>query len=373
MIQRRVSKPVSVGDVKVGGDALITVQSMTKTDTRDVEATVAQIKDLEEVGCDIIRVAVPDMEAAKAIPEIKKRIAIPLVADIHFHYQLALESLRAGVDCLRLNPGNLRNREQVEMVVREAKARQTPIRIGVNFGSLPPVGKIGQTGGLLRLKDAVNTLPKWGQAEAGAYTIVDHMVDTALWEIAILEDLDFDLIKLSLKAFDVPTMVEAYRRVAKLVPYSLHLGVTEAGTAKAGSIRSAIGEGILLAEGIGDTIRVSLSDDPREEVAAGFEILRSLNLRQKGVTLIACPSCGRADVDVIRLANQVDELLKKMDKQVNVAVMGCEVNGPGEAKDADVGIAAGNGRAVIFKKGQKARIVAESEMLTALMEEIEAL
>lgn len=373
MTQRRVSKPLQVGDVKIGGDAPIAVQSMTKTDTRDVDATVAQIKGLEEVSCDIIRVAVPDLEAAKAIPEIKKRIKIPLVADIHFHYQLALESLRGGVDCLRLNPGNLRNREQVEMVVREAKSRQVPIRIGVNFGSLPPVGKIGQTGGFRRLQDAVNVLPKWGQGEAGAYTIVDHMVDTALWEITILEDLDFDLIKLSMKAFDVPTMVEAYRRISKLVPYPLHLGVTEAGTAKAGSIRSAIGEGILLAEGIGDTIRVSLSDDAREEVQAGFEILRSLNLRQKGITLIACPSCGRADVDVIQLANRVDELLKKIDKQVKVAVMGCEVNGPGEAKDADLGIAAGNGRAVIFKKGQKVRTVEEADMISALMEEMDSL
>ena len=372
MTQRRVSKPLYVGDVQVGGDAPITVQSMTKTDTRDVQATVEQILGLEEAGCEIIRAAVPDMEAAQAIPEIKKRIHIPLVADIHFHYQLALECLRGGVDCLRLNPGNLRSQEQVEMVAREAKARQVPIRIGVNFGSLPPVGKIGQTRGLSRLRDAVNTLPKWGQAQPGDYTIVDHMVDTALWEIGILEDLDFDLIKLSMKAFDVPTMVEAYRRIAKLVPYPLHLGVTEAGTLKSGSIRSAIGEGILLAEGIGDTIRVSLSDDPREEVHAGFDILKSLNLRQQGVTLIACPSCGRADVDVIKLANTVDELVKKLDKQVKVAVMGCEVNGPGEAKDADVGIAAGNGRAVIFRKGQKVRVVEEADMLSALMEEVEA-
>ncbi|MSQ40415.1 MAG: flavodoxin-dependent (E)-4-hydroxy-3-methylbut-2-enyl-diphosphate synthase [Dehalococcoidia bacterium] len=375
MIHRRVSKPVYVGPVKVGGDAPITVQSMTKTDTRDVKATVAQIKGLEEVGCEIIRAAVPDMEAAQALGEIKRQIGIPLIADIHFHYQLALEALRQGVDCLRLNPGNLRSREQVETVVREAKERQVPIRIGVNFGSLPPVGKIGQTRGLHRLDDAVNTLPKWGraEAEAGAYTIVDHMVDTALWEIAILEDLDFDLIKLSLKAFDVPTTVEAYRRIGKMVPYPLHLGITEAGTARAGSIRSAVGLGLLLYEGIGDTIRVSLSDDSREEVSAGFDILKSLNLRQKGVTLIACPSCGRADVDVIKLANQVDALVKKLGKQVKVAVMGCEVNGPGEAKDADVGIAGGNGRAIIFRKGKKVRVVEESQMLTALMEEIEAL
>ena len=372
MAKRRISKPLYIRDVKVGGDAPITVQSMTKTDTRDVRATVKQIHELQDAGCEIIRAAVPDMEAAQAISQIKKQIRIPLVADIHFHYQLALECLRGGVDCLRLNPGNLRNREHVEAVVKEAKARQVPIRIGVNFGSLPPVGKIGQTRGLSRLRDAVNTLPKWEQAQPGDYTIVDHMVETALWEISILEDLDFDLIKLSLKAFDVPTTVEAYRRIGKLVPYPLHLGITEAGTLKAGSIRSAIGLGILLFEGIGDTIRVSLSANPHEEVQAGFEILRSLNLRQEGVTLIACPSCGRADVDVIKLANTVDEMVRKIDKPVKVAVMGCEVNGPGEAKDADVGIAAGNGRAVIFRKGQKVRVVEEADMLSALMEEMEA-
>ncbi|MBI2856298.1 MAG: flavodoxin-dependent (E)-4-hydroxy-3-methylbut-2-enyl-diphosphate synthase, partial [Chloroflexi bacterium] len=345
MTKRRPSKPIHVGGVTVGGNAPITVQSMTKTDTRNVEATVNQIKGLEEVGCEIIRCAVPDMEAAKALAEIKKRIQIPLIADIHFHYQLALEALRSGVDCLRLNPGNIRDREKVEMVVKEAKERQVPIRIGVNFGSLPPVGRIGMTGGLSRHKDGVNQLPKAGEAEAGKFSVVDHMVQTALWEIGILEDLDFDLIKLSMKAFDVQTTVEAYRRIAEMIPYPLHLGITESGTTKSGSIRSAIGLGVLLYEGIGDTIRVSLSDDPREEVRVGFEILKSLNLRQKGAVLVACPSCGRADVDVIKLANTVDALLKSVDRHVKVAVMGCEVNGPGEAKDADVGIAAGAGRA----------------------------
>ena len=370
MQKRRVTKPVYVGDVKIGGDAPVTVQSMTKTDTRDVAATVQQIREVEEAGGEIIRCAVPDMEAAKALAEIRKQINIPLIADIHFHYQLALESLKSGVDCLRLNPGNIRDREKVEAIVLDAKARQVPIRIGVNFGSLPPVGGIGVTRGLSRHRDGVNMLPKAGEASEGEYTVVDHMVQTGLWEIGILEDLDFDLIKISLKAFDIDTTVEAYKRLAKMVPYPFHLGITEAGTAKSGSIRSAIGLGMLLYEGIGDTIRVSLSDDPREEIYTGMEILKALELRKEGTTLVACPSCGRADVDVRALANNVDELLKSIKSPIKVAVMGCEVNGPGEAKDADVGIAAGAGRAIIFRKGQKARIVDEADMLSALMEEV---
>ena len=369
MIKRRVTKPIYVGDVKVGGDAPVSVQSMTKTDTRNVAATVRQIKDLEEAGCEIIRAAVPDMEAADALAKIRQQINIPLVADIHFHYQLALRALESGVDCLRLNPGNIRDREKVETVVREAKARGVPIRIGVNFGSLPPVGGIGKTRGQSRHRDGVNLLSK-GTGQDEEYSVVDHMVATGLWEIGILEDLDFDLIKISLKAFDIDTTVEAYRRMAKLVPYPFHLGVTESGTAKSGSIRSAIGLGALLYDGIGDTIRVSLSDDPVEEVYTGFEILKSLELRKEGAVLVACPSCGRADVDVVTLANTVDDLLKKTRSPLKVAVMGCEVNGPGEAKDADVGIAAGAGRAIIFRKGQKARIVPEDEMLSALMEEV---
>ena len=366
---RRVSKQIQVGNVAVGGDARVTVQSMTKTDTRDVTATVEQIRGLQEAGCDIVRAAVPDMEAAQALAEIKRRISIPLIADIHFHYQLALESLKSGVDCLRLNPGNIRDRSRVEEIVREAKARQVPIRIGVNFGSLPPVGKIGGRGTSRHL-DGVNKLPKPNEAQPGDYTVVDHMVETGLWEIGILEDLDFDLIKISMKAFDIDTTVEAYRRMSEIVPYPLHLGITEAGTARSGSIRSAIGLGALLYEGIGDTIRVSLSDDPAEEVYTGLEILKSLELRKEGATLVACPSCGRADVDVRKLANTVDNLLRKHKTPIKVAVMGCEVNGPGEAKDADVGIAAGVGRAIIFRKGQKVRIVAEDDMLTALMEEV---
>ncbi len=371
MNKRRVTKPVTIGGVKIGGGADVTVQSMTKTDTRDVAATVRQIHELEEVGCEIIRSAVPDMEAAQAMAEIKKQIHIPLVADIHFHYQLALECVKGGVDCLRLNPGNLRDEAQVRQVVQAAKESNIPIRIGVNFGSLPPVGGIGRTRGFSRHMDLVNQLPKAGKAAEGEYSVVDHMVATALWEISLLEEQDFDQIKISLKAFDVPTTVEAYTILAEMVPYPLHLGITEAGTVQAGSIRSSVGLGMLLYQGIGDTIRVSLAGDSKDEVFAGFEILKSLNMRRKGAVLVACPSCGRADVDVIKLANQVDDLLKASKKEVTVAVMGCEVNGPGEAKDADVGIAAGAGRAIIFRKGVKVKVVAEEDMLTALMEEVE--
>jgi len=371
MTKRRVTKPVNVGNVQVGGGSDITVQSMTKTDTRDIKATVRQIHELEEVGCEIIRSAVPDMEAAKAMKEIRKQIHIPLIADIHFHYQLALECAEGGVDCLRLNPGNLRDEEQVRQVVEKSKALNIPIRIGVNFGSLPPVGGIGRTKGFSRHMDMVNKLPKAQDAIEGEYSVVDHMLATALWEISFLERHDFDQIKISMKAFDVPTTVEAYRRLASMVPYPLHLGITEAGTVQSGSIRTSVGLGILLYEGIGDTIRVSLSGDSKEEVSAGYEILKSLNLRNKGTTLVACPSCGRADVDVVKLANDVDDLLKKSNKNIKVAVMGCEVNGPGEAKDADIGIAAGAGRAIIFRKGEKVRVVPEEDMLTALMEEVD--
>ena len=371
MNKRRVTKPVTIGGVQVGGSADVTVQSMTKTDTRDVAATVRQIHELEEVGCEIIRSAVPDMEAAKAMKEIKKQIHIPLVADIHFHYKLALECVEVGVDCLRLNPGNLRDEAQVKQVVQAAKERNIPIRIGVNFGSLPPVGGIGRPRGFSRHMDLVNQLPKAGNAQEGEYSVVDHMVATALWEISLLEGQDFEQIKISMKAFDVPTTVEAYTKLAEMVPYPLHLGITEAGTVQAGSIRSSVGLGMLLYQGIGDTIRVSLAGDSKDEVFAGFELLKSLNMRSKGAILVACPSCGRADVDVVKLANQVDNLLKASDKSVTVAVMGCEVNGPGEAKDADVGIAAGAGRAIIFRKGVKVKVVAEEDMLTALMEEVE--
>ena len=249
MIKRRPTKPVYVGGVKVGGGAEITVQSMTKTDTRDVAATVRQIHELEEAGCDIIRSAVPDMEAAIAMGEIKKQINIPLIADIHFHYQLALKCLEGGVDCLRLNPGNLRNEDQVREVATAAKAQNVPIRIGVNFGSLPPVGGIGRTRGFSRHMDLVNKLPKAGEEREGDYSVVDHMVATALWEISLLEEQDFDQIKISMKAFDVPTTVEAYARLAEMVPYPLHLGITEAGTKTSGSIRTSVGLGSAALQG----------------------------------------------------------------------------------------------------------------------------
>ena len=368
-MKRRTSHKINVGNVPVGGDAPVSVQSMTKTDTRDVKQTTYQISQLVESGCDIVRCAVPDMEAATALKYIKKSSDIPIVADIHFHYELALEALKSGVDCLRLNPGNIRDRGKVETIVREARTREVPIRIGVNFGSLPPVGGIGKTGGLSRHKDGVNKLSK-GASEQDTYSAVDHMVETGLWEIGILENLDFDLIKISLKAFDIDTTVESYKRIAELVPYPLHLGITEAGTVRSGSIRSAIGIGTLLYGGIGDTIRVSLSDEPEKEIETGLEILKALNLRKEGAILVACPSCGRADVDIRKLANQVEELLKTTKSRIKVAVMGCEVNGPGEAKDADVGIAAGVGKAVIFRKGEKSRIVDEENMLEALTEEI---
>ena len=347
MMRRRASKVISVGGVKIGGAGPIVVQSMTKTDTRDVKATVRQISQLDECGCEIVRVAVPDMDAARAIVDIKKRITIPLIADIHFDYRLALEALRSGTDGLRLNPGNISDPEQVAKVVQEAKKREVPIRIGVNAGSLP-------------------------KASNKKATVVERMVKTALDEVRLLESLDFELIKVSLKAFDVPTTVEAYEAIAKKIPYPLHLGITEAGLPWAGSIRSAVGLGILLYEGIGDTIRVSLTTaDACREVEAAYEILKSLKLRERGPTLISCPSCGRSETDIVGLAQIVEERLKGVEKPITVAVMGCVVNGPGEARDADVGIACGKGRGVIFRKGEKVRTVEEEKFLKAFMAEVE--
>jgi (E)-4-hydroxy-3-methylbut-2-enyl-diphosphate synthase len=321
---------------------------MTKTDTRDIQATVIQIKELTDCGCEIVRVAVPDLEAAQAISTIKKKISIPLIADIHFDYRLAIEALKCGADGLRLNPGNIHDPGQVAKVVKAAKQKQIPIRIGVNAGSLPPSSR----------------------ARA---SISEHMANAALEQIDLLESLDFDLIKVSLKAFDVPTTIEAYRAIASKIPYPLHLGITEAGLPKAGAVRSAVGIGILLHEGIGDTIRVSLSAHPCEEVDTAYEILKSLDLRQHGPILISCPSCGRAEVDIISLAESVDKTLKKIDKPIKVAVMGCIVNGPGEAKDADLGIACGKGKGVIFKKGKVVSTVAEKDFLGVLMAEVKSL
>ncbi len=346
---RRISKPISIGGVVVGGGAPITVQSMTNTDTRDAQATVRQIHALEEAGCELIRVAVPDRVAAEALATIKRNIHIPLIADIHFDYRLALAALEAGVDGLRLNPGNIGSVERVQQVVQKAKERQVPIRIGVNAGSLP--------------KDL---------DEDPALSSVDKMVTAAMRHVKILEDLDFTLIKLSLKAFDVPTTVEAYRRIAELTPYPLHLGITEAGLPETGAIRSAVGLGVLLYMGLGDTLRVSLTGDPLHEVRVGYEILKALNLRQRGPVMISCPTCGRTEIDLVTLAQQVNERLQAIKEPIKVAVMGCVVNGPGEAKGADFGIAGGKGKGVIFRKGEIVRTVPETELLDALMAEIEA-
>jgi (E)-4-hydroxy-3-methylbut-2-enyl-diphosphate synthase len=349
MNQRRVSKPVMVGDVQVGGDAPIVVQSMTATDTADVKTTLRQVHELAELGCEIVRIAVPDKEAAEALPEIVRQTPVPLIADIHFDYRWALAAIRAGFHGLRLNPGNIRDPDKVRAVVREAKERNIPIRIGVNGGSLPPIAAL-----------ADGELPP---------TMVQRMVDAALWEIKILEEMDYDNIKISMKAFDVPTMVEAYRTLAPMIPYPLHLGVTEAGTPRAGSVRSAIGIGILLEEGIGDTIRVSLAADPKEEIPICWDILNSLNLRQRGPTIVACPTCGRIEIELIPLANRVEAYFTKLGRPITVAVMGCVVNGPGEAKMADIGIAGGKGRGVIFRKGEVIRTVDEPEFFDALVEE----
>jgi (E)-4-hydroxy-3-methylbut-2-enyl-diphosphate synthase len=344
---RRVSKRVYVGGTSIGGGAPIRVQSMCTTLTHDVKATLEQIARLQEVGCEIARVAVPDRQAADALPELVKRSILPLVADIHFDYRLALAALDAGVHKLRLNPGNIHNKDGVREVVRKAKERGTPIRIGVNHGSIGD-RKDGDT-----------------RDEA------QRMVDLAMSEIKILEDLDFDDIVVSVKAFEVPVMVAAYRRLAKLVPYPLHLGVTEAGTLVPGSIRSTAGMSVLLYEGIGDTIRVSLSEDPVEEVKAGYQILKSLGLRDQGLTLVACPSCGRADIDLIPLAKIAEERLRKLPRPMKVAVMGCEVNGPGEAKDADVGIAGGVGKGALFRKGKVVGVYPEDRLLDALLAEVD--
>jgi len=346
MNPRRVSKPIKIGQVTVGGGAPIVVQSMTKTDTRDVRSTINQIKELEDCDCELVRLAVPDTQAAQAIQAIKRGVSLPIIADIHFDYRLALMALDAGVDGLRLNPGNIRESEKVKAVVQAAKGRGIPIRIGVNAGSLP--------------KPADPEL-----------SIARQMVEAALKQIKLLESLDFDLIKVSLKAFDVPTTIAAYQDIAQKIPYPLHIGITEAGTPKRGIIRSAVGIGNLLYQGIGDTIRVSLTAHPREEVIAGYEILKSLNLRQHGPILVSCPTCGRAEVDIVKLAEAVEEELLKINRPIKVAVMGCVVNGPGEAKDADVGIACGKGKAILFKKGEKIGVVEEKDFLSVLMAEVE--
>ena len=351
MIQRRKTRSVKIGKLIIGGNAPISVQSMCSTDTRDVKKTVRQIRELEEVGCEIIRVAVPNMEAAKALGKIKKQIHIPLVADIHFDYRLALESARQGVDKLRLNPGNIGDPENVKKVVWAAKERHLSIRIGINVGSLDK--KI-----LARYK---------GKATPEA------MVESAKQHLQILEKLNFRDIIVSLKASDVQRTIKAHQLFSKKYDYPVHLGITEAGTIWAGSIKSAVGIGSLLSEGIGDTIRVSLTGSVIEEVRVGFEILKSLSLRERGPILISCPTCGRTEIDVVGLANKVEQAIAKIKKPLKVAVMGCVVNGPGEAREADIGIAGGKHCGAIFIKGKIIKTVPEDKILPALLSEIRKL
>jgi (E)-4-hydroxy-3-methylbut-2-enyl-diphosphate synthase len=334
--------------VPIGGGAPVVVQSMTNTDTRDWQATVSQIKRLENAGCEIVRVAVPDREAAEQLPRIKKAIGIPLIADIHFDYRLALKALRAGVDGLRLNPGNIGGPERVRKVVAVAKERQVPIRIGVNSGSLER-----------------DLLAQYGRPTPEA------MVESALRHIRLLEDLEFGLIKVSMKSSDVLATIEGYRLLSSRTEYPLHLGVTEAGTVVDAAIKSALGIGILLFEGIGDTLRVSVTGDPEEEIPVAYSILRALKLRERGVELISCPTCGRTEIDLISMVERAERVLRVVRTPLKVAIMGCVVNGPGEAREADVGIAGGRGKGILFKKGERVAKVPESDLLNQLLREVE--
>lgn len=342
------TRQIDVGGVKVGGGAPVTVQSMTNTNTADIKATIAQIKALETAGCELVRVAVPDAEAAGVLGRIKAGITIPLIADIHFDWRLALKALDEGVDALRLNPGNIGSRERVGEVVRAAKDRGVPIRIGVNAGSLE--------------KDI---LSKYGHPAAGA------LVESAMRHIAILEDLGFFNIKVSLKASSVPLTIESYRLLSAKSDYPLHIGVTEAGTIFSGTIKSAVGLGVLLAEGIGDTLRVSLTGDPVDEVRVGWEILKSLYLRKRGINIISCPTCGRIKLDSITIAAEVEKRLGHIREPLNIAVMGCVVNGPGEAVESDVGIAGGDGVALIYVGGKVVKKVREEDIVDALVDAVE--
>jgi len=339
MINRRKSKEICIGNVKIGNNNPISVQSMCNTDTRDIKATARQIKELSDAGCELIRLAVLNKDAAQAIKELVKISPVPLIADIHFDYRLAIQCINNGISALRLNPGNIGKKEHTQSVVKLAKQQKIPIRTGVNAGSLE--------------KELVEcNIP-----------LHKKMVKSALNHIKILEDEDFDLIKVSLKSSDVLTTIEAYRELAQTVDYPLHIGLTEAGTMRGGLIKSSIGIGTLLAEGIGDTIRVSLTENPVEEVYAGYDILKSLNLRRRGVNFVSCPTCGRTQIDLIKLAKQVEERFKNFDKDITIAVMGCAVNGPGEAKNADFGIAGGIGEGYIFKKGEIIARLPENELL----------
>ncbi|MBC2703125.1 flavodoxin-dependent (E)-4-hydroxy-3-methylbut-2-enyl-diphosphate synthase [Desulfobacula sp.] len=347
--KRRQTRQISIGKVKIGSDAPISVQSMTNTQTQDVEATVNQILSLEKAGCEIIRVAVPDMEAAEAIEKIKQRITIPIIADIHFDFRLALASARAGADALRINPGNIGEAEKIRAVVDCAKDHGILIRIGVNAGSLEK--EIEQRLGIT--------------AEA--------MVESALRNIKILEDLDFYNIKVSLKASDVSRTVKAYRLLASKTNVPFHVGVTEAGGLYAGITKSAIGIGMLLAEGLGDTLRVSLTRDPVEEIRTGYEILRALGIRSRGPELISCPTCGRCKIDLFKIAEQAEKALLERSSQIKVAIMGCVVNGPGEAKEADIGIAGGDGMGILFKKGKVIRKIDQDKLVDQLLSEIDTM
>lgn len=355
LARRRKTRRIQVGSVTVGGGAPITVQTMTKNDTRDVRATIAQIRDLERAGCDIIRVAVPDEDAARALAAIRRAIHIPLVADIHFNYRLALQALASGVDGLRINPGNIGSIVNVREVVRAARERKIPIRIGVNAGSLEK-----------------EILAKHGGATAKA------LVASALKHVRILEDLDYREIKISVKASDAARTIQAYRLLSEATDYPLHLGVTEAGTLLTGTVRSATALGILMAEGIGDTLRVSLTEHPLREIKAGLEILRALALRPPGPSVIACPTCGRVEIDVIALAHRVEEELDKLAREFPgvrwpvVAVMGCMVNGPGEAREADIAIAGGKGKAALYVGGTYKTTVKETAIVAALVRQTRA-
>ncbi|HPZ09573.1 MAG TPA: flavodoxin-dependent (E)-4-hydroxy-3-methylbut-2-enyl-diphosphate synthase [Candidatus Eremiobacteraeota bacterium] len=347
MIKRKLTKIINIGGVKVGGQEPISVQSMTKTDTKDVDRTVRQIHVLTDTGCEIVRLALVDEEALEAFSEIKKRVKIPLVADIHFDYRIAMGALRAGADCIRINPGNIGTRDKIEKIVYEAKAREIPIRIGINSGSIE--------------KDI---LKKYGHSTPEA------MVASVLRHIEIMEELNFYSLKLSLKSSDVMDTVKAYRLISSKSDYPLHLGITEAGTTLSGTVKSSIGLGILLSEGIGDTIRVSLTAPPEEEVLVGYEILRSLGLRKKGIEIISCPTCGRCKVNLFSLVKEIKEKTNHLEKSLVVAIMGCIVNGPGEAREADLGIACGRGSGVIFRKGEIYKKIKEEEMAEVLLEEI---
>lgn len=348
MIKRKMTRQITIGNVKIGGGAPISVQSMTNTKTTDTKATVAQIKALQEAGCDLVRLAVPDMNAAENLANIKREVNIPLIADIHFDYRLALKAIEQGIDALRINPGNIGSEERVRAVVEAAKEKHVPIRIGVNAGSLDK-----------------KLLAKYGKVTAEA------LVESAMQHVRILEQLDFHDIKISLKAHDVPLTIDAYRLMSETVDYPLHLGITEAGTVNTGIIKSAVGIGALLAEGIGDTFRISLTGDPVNEVKVANEILKALGLKEYGPTLVSCPTCGRCNIDLPSIAEKVEQRLSGIKKPIQVAVMGCVVNGPGEARDADIGIAGGKGEGLLFRKGEIISKVPEDKLLDALFEELD--